>query len=159
MNRQLCAAILPIALGILTFPIDRALAHGTSTHLSRATALPRTVELMHSGFVNNYLEFHVQEHALSQISIDLPSGVRVTKGVEITDRTGQPLETQISIGDRQVNLVFPSPIPPDTTIKIVLKGIQSQSLSGRTWLYPISIRSVGLNTNIPLETAQISTYN
>jgi Protein of unknown function (DUF2808) len=159
MNRRFRAAIFPIVLGILVIPIDRALAHGNSTHLSRATALPRTAQLMHSGFVNNYLEFHVQERALSQISIDLPSGVSLNKGIEVTDRSGHPLASQVSIGDRQINLVFQSPVPPDTTIKIVLKGIQSPSLSGRTWLYPISIRSIGLNANIPLETARISTYN
>jgi hypothetical protein len=159
MNRLIFVVSLPIAIGILALFANRALADGPSTHLSRATALPNTAQLMHSGLVKNYLEFHVQDRALSQISIDLPSGISVNKGIEVTDQSGQPLETQVSIGDRKINLVFPSPVQPDTTILIVMKGIQSHSFSGRTWLYPISIQSVGLSANIPLQTARILTYN
>lgn len=159
MNRLFSILAMPIALGISALPANRALADGTSTHLSRATALPHTAQLMHSGLVNNYLEFHVHDRALSQISIDLPSGVTINKGIEAIDRSGRALKTRVDISDRQVNLVFLSPVQPDASIKIVMKGIQSHSLSGQTWIYPISIQSVGLNAKIPLQSARILTYN
>ncbi|MGB3238931.1 MAG: DUF2808 domain-containing protein [Geitlerinemataceae cyanobacterium] len=158
MLKKIAWAISSLVMGLLALPVDRAFADGTSTHLSRATALPRTSQLMYSGFVNNYINFHVHDRSLSQISIELPPNVTLNKGIEITNESGQPIEANISTIDRQIQIVFAAPVPPETQFEIVMKGMKSRSLSGRTWLYPISIRSEGLNAEIPLETARIATY-
>ncbi|HIK29838.1 MAG TPA: DUF2808 domain-containing protein [Oscillatoriales cyanobacterium M59_W2019_021] len=114
---------------------------------------------MYSGFVNNYINFHIHDRSLSEILIELPPNVTLNKGVEVRNELGQAIKSQIEIDDRQIQIVFPSSVPPETQIELVMKGMQSRTLSGRTWLYPISIQSEGLTDRIPLGIAQISTYN
>lgn len=156
--KRMLLAISSLTIGLLTLQTDQALADGTSTHLSRTTALPRTSQLMYSGFVNNYIRFHVHSRALSQVSIDLPSNITLTKGIQITNESGEPIAANISTNDRQIQIFFASPVAAETQFEIVMKGMKSSTLSGRTWLYPISIRSEGLTSDISLGTARMSTY-
>lgn len=107
------------------------------------------------------LKVHVAGKPLSQLQIDAPTGFRLSKQIQVTDRTGKPLDAEISLNDQRVVLAFAQPVSPDTVINIDLKNVQKPAYlleDGSVWYLAVSSKLVGLNGSISLGQARIQTY-
>lgn len=153
------AATLAIAFSVPAARAGETTDNATAPHITRSAARPSRANRMHLVGVTKRFDIHIHGSAIKEISIDLPQNINVTRGVEIADEDGRTVETTVSINDRRVTMVFSQPVPADKTLKIALRGVRSLSLFGRTWLYPIYVRAVGMNEEIPLGLARIQTYD
>ena len=134
------AEVLPNAK---TSPIIHSWAHPDGARVPNAT---------------HHFELKVEENALSQLSIDIPKGIRVTRGIETTTKSGQKLDATVSINNRRAAIAFAQPVPPGTIVSVSMKGIRTSDYLGRTWFYLVRGRNVGMTSDIPLGTVRIQTY-
>lgn len=103
------------------------------------------------------LEIPQESRALSQINIEVPAGLTVKNDISVSDQSNRKINPNISINDRKVILAFPKPIVPGTTLKISMRNVKILGRSN-SWLYPISVRLLGLNADIPIGMVRIRTY-
>lgn len=108
----------------------------------------------------HHFELQIAGGALSQLSIELPEGLSLREGIAVTDdRSGQTIDATVSVTGRKHTISFSQPVPSGTVLSIFLNGVKTSDYLGRTWLYPISGRLVGMRAEIPLGTGRIQTYN
>jgi len=131
-----------------------AMQNANIPHIVGSAATPNKARFQGA---THHFEVHVQGRALSSMTIDLPDDVKMRSGIEITNQSGQKIESQVSVNNRKATVVFAQPVSPDTTISINLRGIHTPGYS-RNWMYPIAGKIVGINTEIPLGTVLIQTY-
>ena len=158
MKRLLCAATSTLALTSLTltaYAAESPREYQKATHLVHSGAHPNTVRTLNA---THHFKLYVEGNALSQLSIDLPEGVRISRGIEVTDKAGKKVDETFSINDRKVTLAFAQPVSPGTLLSVEMKGMRTSDYLGRTWLYPIYGKDVGMTEEIPLGTVQIQTY-
>lgn len=131
-----------------------AMQNANIPHLIHSGAHPNKARFQGA---THHFEVHVQGKALSALVIDLPDDVKMRSGIEITNQSGQKIESQVSVNNRKATVVFSQPVSPDTTISIDMLGIRTPGYS-RNWMYTISGKMVGINAEIPLGTVLIQTY-
>jgi len=158
MKRLIYAATLTLALTSLT-PAARAdespREYPKATHLVHSGAHPNSVRTPNA---THHFKLYVEGKALSQLSIDLPEGISISRGIEVTDQSGKKVDETVSINDRKATIAFAQPVSPGTLISIEMKGISTSDYLGRTWLYPVYGKDVGMTVEIPLGTVRIQTY-
>ena len=125
------------------------------THFVESAAYPDNAR---APLATHEIELHVVGRALSQLSIDLPEGINVKNGIEITDKSGKKIDATASINGKKATVAFTQPVPPETILLISLKGITNSDFQGRTWLYRVYTQKVGMPAEIPLGPAYITTY-
>jgi hypothetical protein len=158
MKRLLYAATLTLALTSLVPAVRADESPGEyqkATHLVHSGAHPNNARIPNA---THHFKLEVAGNALSQLSIDLPEGIRVIRGIEVTDQSGKKVEEIVSIKDRKATIAFAQPVPPGTLLSVEIKGIKTSGYLGRTWLYRIYGKDVGFTAEFPLGTARIQTY-
>lgn len=128
--------------------------YGVGPHIFNSAANPNYARIQGA---THYFQVHVEGRPLLELSIDLPEEVDVTKGIEVTNESGQKVDAQASVNDGKATIAFSQPVQPDTTLSINLRGVNTPGYS-RHWIYQVYGRMVGLNATIPLGPARISTY-
>ena len=126
----------------------------------------RAPHLVHSGAHPNnaglasthHFEVHVQGSDLSQLSFDVPEGIKVSDRIVVTDQSGKKIDANVSVNDRRVEIAFSQPVSNGTTLTISMKGVRTSGYLGRTWLYPVYSRSVGMTEDVRIGMARIQTY-
>ena len=131
-----------------------AMQNANISHLIHSGAHPNKARFQGA---THHFEVHVQGKALSVLTINLPEDIKMRGGIEVTNQSGQKIESQVSVNNRKVTVVFSQPVSPDTTISIDLRGIYTPGYS-RNWMYAIAGKMVGINAEIPLGTVLIQTY-
>lgn len=164
MKKLNCTAafILAIPFGIASLhasSVPAALAGGVlrdakAPHLVHSNAHPNNARITSA---THHFEVHVQGSNLSQLFIDLPEGIKVKRGIEITDQSGRKIDATVSIKDRRATVAFAQPVSSGTTLSVSMKGVQTP-LYSRIWLYPVYSRSISMNTDIRIGLARIQTY-
>lgn len=126
------------------------------SHLFHSNAHPndaRALSAMH------HFKLHVQGSDLSQISIDLPEGVKIRRGVEVTDQSGKKLDADVSINDKKATVAFSRPVSPETILTVSMKGVQTPFPGYRkTWRYSVRGKNQNMKEDLLFGTAQIQTY-
>lgn len=153
---------IPAGIASLYISSVPALAGGilrdaNAPHIVHSSAHPNGVRVPIS---TNHLEVHVQGKELSQLSIDIPEGVEVSDRILVTDQTGKKIDSNVSVKDRRATIIFAQPIPPETTLSISMKGVKTSFISrgGRTFLYPVYGRSVGMTEDTLIGMGRVQTY-
>jgi len=139
------AAFSPVAYG---HP-----ATGKFPHIDGGIAFPNT----RIGTVGRHsfnLEIPQQGNVPSQLTIEVPDGLRVGKTITVSNQAGQKVETNASVNGNKVVLDFPQPVVLGTTLRINLKNVLVTGFSNG-WAYPLSGKFAGLNGDIPLGTVLI----
>ncbi|AFZ10435.1 DUF2808 domain-containing protein [Microcoleus sp. F8-D3] len=131
-----------------------AMRNANISHLVHSGAHPNSARFQGA---THHFEVHVQGISLSALAIDLPEDVKMRSGIEVTNQSGQKIESQVSVNNRKATVVFAQPVSPDTTISIDLRGIHTPGYS-RNWGYALTGKMVGINADIPLGTVLIQTY-
>ncbi|MBE9224741.1 DUF2808 domain-containing protein [Phormidium sp. LEGE 05292] len=153
MNKWFCLATIALIFST-SIPSVWAKENAKFTHVFDGTAYP--ISPQYQGAIHQF-KVHVQGKALSELSIDLPEGVNITEGIEVTNQSGQKVAATISINDRTAKVVFSQPVAPETTILVSMRGVTTPGYE-QTWQYHISVEKVGMSAQIPLGIVDIATY-
>ncbi len=143
-----------IVLAILSLMPSAYAGVADFSHFDRAIAIPTNSRL---SLATYQFEFYVAGQPLEELSIDLPKGINVRRGIEVTDATHRMIDTQVSMQGQQAKLEFSQPIPVGTVIKVNLRGVHAVSPFGRTWMFAVSTRSTGMKTSQPLGIVGVTT--
>ena len=122
-------------------------------HIMGGSAIPNNSRFQ--GGTHRF-QVHVQGPAVSELEINLPEDVSIRRGIEIKNQAGQKIPATVSVNNRQATVVFSQPVPPETTLSIEMQGVNTPGYSG-IWLYQVSGKMAGLNSEIPLGTVRIQT--
>lgn len=151
-----------MAVSIFAIASSIPAVHATGSHRDF-----RVSHIIHSGahpnrdrFPNptHHFEIHVQGSALLALSIDIPEGIKISNGIEVTNQSGNRIDAQVSINNKKATVVFSQPVPAETILSINMNGVQTPNYNGFTWLYPVYGKISGMNQEIPLGTVRIQTY-
>lgn len=124
-------------------------------HLVHNNAHPNNARVQNA---THHFQVHIQGSDLSQLSVDVPEGVRLGDRIVVTDESGKKVNAKISIDDKRITIIFEQPVPSGTTLTVSLKGVSTRFLSrGHVWLYSIYGRSVGMKEDVRIGLAQIQT--
>ena len=152
--------VLAISIfGAIELEIKQAFAEGNATHVTRSVAHPHRAKIMHSFGVTKYFEFHVHGGMLSQLTFEIPNGIRFNSEVQVSDEIDESIDASIAIEGDTLSIVFSEPVAPDRTVKIALEKVKSRGWQSSVWLYPVTARYVEMNADIPIGTARIQTYD
>jgi hypothetical protein len=105
----------------------------------------------------HHFEYLVQKNSLSELLLQIPEQLKISRGIDIQDQTGKTLNAKVSINGKQAVIAFAQPVPPDTTISVKMRGILTPGYA-RTWQYKLYGKFVGIEPEIPLGLARIQTY-
>jgi len=152
MKRLSYAIAFTLALAISTPAVQATEAN--ATHLHGSAALPRNARMP---FATYQIRVHVESLPLTQLSIDLPEQLNIKREIEVIDQTGQAVDVTLTVNRNIATIAFAQPVAPGTILKVDLNGVSTSDYLGRTWLLPVSSRSTGMNSEIPLGIARIQT--
>lgn len=152
MKRLSYAIAFTLALAISS-PAVKAM-EANATHLHNSAALPNNARVP---FATYRIRVHVEQIPLTQLSIDLPKTLTIKRGLDVVDQTGQAINATLTVKSNIAIINFAQPVAPGTILKVDLNGVSTSDYLGRTWLLPVSSRSVGMNSDIPLGIARIQT--
>ncbi|MFQ4142610.1 DUF2808 domain-containing protein [Chlorogloeopsis sp. ULAP02] len=129
-----------------------------ATQIIRSGAIP---SVGNSTRATHYFDLKVQGNPLSQLLIDVPEGLMITRGIRVTNQSGEQVATNVTMNGKRATIDFAQPVATGTTIKISLQGVRTlypNSVNAPTWLYPVYGRSVGLTADIPFSLARVQIY-
>lgn len=154
--KKLTYAAVAVSI-VYSFP---ALAGGIirdakAPHLVHSGAHPNNARMSQA---THHFDVHVQGSDLEQLFVDIPEGIQVKNRITIADQSKKKVDANISINDNRITIAFTQPVPTGTTLSVSMKGVSANSLQGRTWLYPVYSRSVGIKADVPIGMARIQTY-
>jgi hypothetical protein len=152
MKRLGYSIIFTLALATAA-PAAQAI-EANATHLHNSVALPRNARVPSATY---RIRLHTENTPLTQLSIDVPAQLKISRGIEVTNQAGQVVSTTLTVTGTLATLVFAQPVAPDTLLNVDLNGVRTSDYLGRSWLLPVSSRSAGIQGNIPLGIAQIQT--
>ncbi len=89
-------------------------------HIIHSGAHPNHVILQKTA---HYFEIHIQVRAVSQLSIDVPKGTKVTEGVDISNQYGKKIDANVPSNNGKYTINFAQAVPIGTILSIFLNGI------------------------------------
>ena len=125
----------------------------------RADADPLNAQASKSGMATHFIDVKVEGNSISKLTISFPDGLKVTRGIEVVDRSKQLINAAVNMNGNSATIGFAQPVQPGTTLKIALQRVTGSRGHDDTWLYPVSVRYVGETEDIPIGTARIQTYD
>ncbi|MBD2772075.1 DUF2808 domain-containing protein [Iningainema tapete] len=124
------------------------------SHLGNSAAIPNYAA---APAATHKFDVHTQGKAISELIIDLPEDANINQGIEVKNKLGQKISATVSINGRKATVAFSEPVAPGTTISILMKGVNTPGYE-QTWHYPVSVKKVGMNGELPLGLARVQTY-
>ena len=109
--------------------------------------------------VKHAFQIHIPKNigALSQLIIDTPSTVAVSNDINVSDRNGQRINTNVFVDDKRIIIVFPKKDISNTKISIKLNKVK-QPVLGSDSIYSLSAKVVGNDSEIPVGVARFRTF-
>ncbi|MBE9106197.1 DUF2808 domain-containing protein [Nostoc sp. B(2019)] len=160
MKKLIYAVVFTLAF---TSSVDAVFASGkpgdfSASHLMKSAATPNTT---YATDATHKFEVHVQGKPLAGLTINLPEGVKIDRGIEVKNQSGQKIPTTVSINGQKATVAFSQPIDPETKLSILMRGVNTQTYEpgyGATWQYQVYANQVGFTQEIPLGLALVQTY-
>ncbi|MBW4633034.1 MAG: hypothetical protein KME30_14390 [Iphinoe sp. HA4291-MV1] len=129
------------------------------SHLVKSAAYPNNTV---AADATHKIEVHVQGKSLAELVIDLPEGLRVNRGIEVKNQSGQKIPATVSINDRKATVAFSQPVELETKLSILMNGVNtignSEAGYSLPWIYRVYAKNVGSQGEISLGVARIQTY-
>ena len=145
---------------VVTFVSLAAAAHGHGInkntqvpHLIYGDAQPRNARIQDAVYE---IRIHVGKQPLTQLSIQVPEGVEVTKGINALNLSNQKLDVYVHSSGAKLIISFAQPVSSGETLNIRMKGIRTGRYPN-IWLFPISVNIKGINAELPLGAVRIAT--
>ncbi|BAZ18562.1 hypothetical protein NIES4071_104470 (plasmid) [Calothrix sp. NIES-4071] len=126
------------------------------THLGNSRAFPNDSA---ASDATHKFEVHVQGKAVSELAINLPEGVKVNRGIEVTNKSGQKIPATVSMDGKTATVAFSEPVAPGNSLLVSMKGVNASSHDSSQCLhYQVSAKKEGTKEATPLGLTKIRTY-
>lgn len=154
LKPPLYAAALTLVAAL--FPIDYASARAEKvTHVDSTLQFPqgKRTNFRHT------IRLHIpqESEAISQLIINVPTGLTVKSDITVTDQSEKQIKTQIAVNGSKVLLLFSEPVTSGTKLDIALNNVTRTGVSN-AWIYQIYEKLSGSNVEILIGIAQFRTY-
>ncbi len=103
------------------------------------------------------LQIPRDSRAISSLSVGVSSGLTVKKYIKVSDQNGRQIDANIFIDGSKIIVAFPKPVVPGIILKIAMKDVKTSGISN-AWLYPVSVKLVGIETDISIGMVQFKVY-
>ncbi|PSF31260.1 hypothetical protein C7H19_23025 [Aphanothece hegewaldii CCALA 016] len=104
--KKLFLTSLAMTLALASFaPLVQARSPHSDAHQPSASVQGAT----------HHFEYFVQKNSLSELLIQIPDQLKISRGIDIQDQTGKTLDAKVSIDGEQALIVFEQPVPPNGT--------------------------------------------
>jgi hypothetical protein len=146
---------------VMTSPLSIALASNPNdakmSHLGSSSATPN--QSVFSDATHQF-EVHVSGKEISELVIQLPEGVSISRGVDVKTKSGTKVPANVSINEEKARLVFSQPVAPGVSILVSMKGVETPfyASNGHTWHYKVFATKVGMKEEISLGLARVDIY-
>ncbi|MCC5668376.1 DUF2808 domain-containing protein [Nostoc sp. CHAB 5784] len=130
----------------------------SASHLMKSAATPNHTSALDA---THKFQVHVQGKPLAGLTINLPEEVKIDRGIEVKNQSGQKIPTTVSINGQKATVAFSQPINPETKLSILMRGVNTPMYepgSGETWQYQVYAKKIGFTQEIPLGLALVQTY-
>ncbi|NMF66138.1 hypothetical protein DP113_33140 (plasmid) [Brasilonema octagenarum UFV-E1] len=109
--------------------------------------------------VKHTFQVHIPQNnnALSQLIIDTPSSVAVSNDIDVLNDKGQRININISVIGRRILIDFPEKVISNTKLVIEFNKVRQPTV-GSASVYSFWAKAVGNDTEIPIGTAEFSTF-
>lgn len=109
--------------------------------------------------VRHTIRLHVPQNSryLSQLTIEVPDGLTASNNIDVVEQSGRIINANVSVNDKKVLIAFPEPIAPETKLNIAMRDVKISGVH-QIWLYPVSAKLVGIDTDIPIGMARFRTH-
>ncbi len=123
--------------------------------------IPLDTQASESDMATHFIDVKVEGNPISKLTIGFPDGLKVARGIEVIDRSKQPINAAVTMNGNSATIGFDRSVQPGTTLKIALRGVTGSfgNANDDIWFYPVSVRYVGETEDIPIGTARIQTYD
>jgi hypothetical protein len=122
-------------------------------HLIYGDANPRNARIQDAVYE---IRLHVGKKSLSQLSIQVPEGIEVTRGIDVLNSSNQKLDVSVRSSDAKQIVSFAQPVSSEASLTVKMKGIRTGRYEN-VWLFPVSVNIIGINAELPLGTVRIAT--
>ncbi|NMG22713.1 DUF2808 domain-containing protein [Brasilonema bromeliae] len=104
--------------------------------------------------VRHTFRVHIPKNSkeISQLSIQVPTNVTLSNDVDdinVEDKNGQRINTNVSVNDKTILLAFTEPVAPDTQLEIDLKNVKRRT-GGNSYFYRLFAKFAGASTEVPI---------
>ncbi|MBW4628951.1 MAG: DUF2808 domain-containing protein [Brasilonema octagenarum HA4186-MV1] len=104
--------------------------------------------------VRHTFRVHIPKNSkeISQLSIQVPTNITWSNDVDdinVEDKNGQKINTNVSVNDKTILLAFTEPVAPDTQLEIDLKNVK-RGTGGNSYFYRFFAKFVGSSTETPI---------
>jgi hypothetical protein len=122
-------------------------------HLIYGNANPKNARIQDAVYE---IRLHVGKKSLSQLSIQVPEGIAVTRGIDVLNASNQKLDVSVRSSDAKQIVSFAQPVSSEESLTVKMKGIRMGRYEN-IWLFPVSVNIMGINAELPLGTVRIAT--
>jgi hypothetical protein len=95
---------------------------------------------------------------ISEIIIEIPSGLEVGNKIIVHDRSGKTIPTENQVMQNSIFITFLDSFQKDELIEIDLEDVTIKGIAN-AWLYRISVKRASNDRVIPIGVARIRVYN
>ncbi|XGV97682.1 MAG: hypothetical protein ACAF41_01800 [Leptolyngbya sp. BL-A-14] len=144
-----------LLMSIITLPVQ-----ATEVNAPIARILPAETSLPGSDTPQNEthrLAIEVQSADLSQLVLSLPADVKAPTAVQVTNPSGELVETKVSITSQKVIINFTKPVASGTTLEVALQGVRRVT-SANVLVYEVAARRSGSKELTPIGAASVRAY-
>lgn len=156
--RRLIQAIVVIAVtsfGSATYAYTKTEAR-SFPYITEAAQFPQTkAKLVRHSFK---IEVPKGSSALLQLTINIPDGLVVRNDFNISDQFEKKVDANIIANDKNITIAFSQPIAPGTELNVDFNRVSIVG-SSNGWLYPVSVKLVGLNADIPVGNVRLRVFD
>ncbi|RUT01517.1 hypothetical protein DSM106972_066140 [Dulcicalothrix desertica PCC 7102] len=154
MNKLVYAAAFTLVISSIAPAFAGNLNDANVSHLGDSAAIPNYAQ---DSDATHRFDIHVQGKAISELMINLPEDVKINRGVEVRNKSGQKIPATVSINDKKVTVAFSEAVNPGTSLSVNMKGVSTPGYE-KTWHYPVSVKKVGIKEESSLGLARVQTY-
>lgn len=147
-----------IAASVLTFtsfsPAANATSEANVPHIVGGIGNPNNTSFQTA---NYSIKLHVTGRSLLQVSIEPPTGGRLSDAIEITDESGKKLDATVSLNGQRVLIVFAQPIAPGSTLTIGMQQVRTLD-NEMVWHFPVAAKLEGISEDISMGAVRVQPH-
>jgi len=142
-------------LPVITILGTERYIRATSSHIIRSGAYPNCVNALSATY---FFELLIRRQPLLKLLINIPSPIHTISNVEIVDQLFKPVSAEVLVTSDRVTVYFTQPVPSETKLIVLFKGVRTSDREGRVWHYSIYGRTTAIASLVSLGEARIQTY-
>nr|WP_208344358.1 hypothetical protein [Aetokthonos hydrillicola]MBO3458390.1 hypothetical protein [Aetokthonos hydrillicola CCALA 1050]MBW4586070.1 hypothetical protein [Aetokthonos hydrillicola CCALA 1050]MDR9897890.1 hypothetical protein [Aetokthonos hydrillicola Thurmond2011] len=161
MKRLIYTATLTLAIASFNFCVQATTIKASEPFVDivNAVQFPKIVKPSNANVVRQSFSLWIPQtsNKISEVILNIPPGLNVRKDITVSDNSQINLQAGIAIDGKKIVITFPQPVSSGTTLNVSLNEVNIHGISNG-WDYPVKVKFVGINTDIPVGIVQFGVY-